>query len=427
MSHKKGDRFNKLKLLYKTKKTRQGQYWQCLCECGLQKEVRIDHLKSGATKSCGCLLKGKTSVHYKGYENIPKSFFSNILYNAQQRGIPVEIGIEYLHDLFQKQNGLCALSGKELSIPRLKSKIGAGNASLDRIDSSLGYIKGNVWFIDKTLNVIKNNLSLNKFLYYCCCILHPVDIASDSVDLFHKNKGWDGVGNISGSYISKVKKGARKKDIEYNVDNFDLWNIFKKQGGKCAITGLPIYFCNKNNLRNQTASLDRIDSNLPYSKYNIQWLHKDVNKIKWSLSFSELHSWSETIVHYRNLQEFKPKVWGLTRKVFSNSNSEIHYFEPFAGGYCSIHKHKEKWNRFFVISGVLKINIFDKNHRTISENIISDNQIYDVSPGTWHQFETLEDTRGIEIYWTNDLVLEDIERVMVGGISINPLNHEQTK
>jgi len=27
----------------------------CKCECGNEKSVRVDHIKSGATKSCGCL------------------------------------------------------------------------------------------------------------------------------------------------------------------------------------------------------------------------------------------------------------------------------------------------------------------------------------------------------------------------------------
>jgi phosphoglycerate-specific signal transduction histidine kinase len=31
---------------------------------------------------------------------------------------------------------------------------------------------------------------------------------------------------------------------------------------------------------NQTASLDRIDSKLPYTYNNIQWIHKDINRMK---------------------------------------------------------------------------------------------------------------------------------------------------
>ena len=32
--------------------------WLCICECGNQKTVRADHLKSGHTESCGCIPGG---------------------------------------------------------------------------------------------------------------------------------------------------------------------------------------------------------------------------------------------------------------------------------------------------------------------------------------------------------------------------------
>lgn len=35
---------------------RKGHYW-CRCDCGQLKQVRRDHLLSGATKSCGCLKR----------------------------------------------------------------------------------------------------------------------------------------------------------------------------------------------------------------------------------------------------------------------------------------------------------------------------------------------------------------------------------
>lgn len=50
-----GQKFNKLTVIdgpiIKNKKT----FWLCKCECGKTKLARADQLKSGATKSCGCL------------------------------------------------------------------------------------------------------------------------------------------------------------------------------------------------------------------------------------------------------------------------------------------------------------------------------------------------------------------------------------
>lgn len=40
---------------------KQGRFALCRCECGTRKSVRIDHLKSGKTRSCGCLRSEVTS------------------------------------------------------------------------------------------------------------------------------------------------------------------------------------------------------------------------------------------------------------------------------------------------------------------------------------------------------------------------------
>ena len=54
---------------------------------------------------------------------------------------------------------------------------------------------------------------------------------------------------------------------------------FQEQGGKCALTGIPLTFHPE-----RTASLDRIDNELGYERGNIQWLHKDINWMKGTFS-----------------------------------------------------------------------------------------------------------------------------------------------
>lgn len=51
-----------------------------------------------------------------------------------------------------------------------------------------------------------------------------------------------------------------------------------KQKSLCALTGLPIHIGNTKH--KTTASLDRIDSNKGYIVGNVQWLHKDINRLK---------------------------------------------------------------------------------------------------------------------------------------------------
>lgn len=38
----------------------------CKCSCGTIRKVRVDHLKDGRSKSCGCSKKRKSSVDIQG-------------------------------------------------------------------------------------------------------------------------------------------------------------------------------------------------------------------------------------------------------------------------------------------------------------------------------------------------------------------------
>ena len=67
-----------------------------------------------------------------------------------------------------------------------------------------------------------------------------------------------------------------------NLTREDLDKLFESQNRKCVYTKYDLYFGN-NRIRG-TASLDRIDSSKGYVDGNVQWVHKDVNTIKWDLS-----------------------------------------------------------------------------------------------------------------------------------------------
>jgi len=108
------------------------------------------------------------------------------------------------------------------------------------------------------------------------------------------------------------------------------------------------------------------------------------------------------------------KVWGTTSKIFEKNNVSIHRIEIIKNGFCSRHKHKYKYNTFYVESGIIKIQIFRSNN-IIDETILKSGDRSDIPPDVEHKFIGLENSIVYEIYYV-ELIDEDIERVDCGGI-----------
>ena len=60
-------RFNKLTVICRVENKRNSVMWLCKCDCGGESIVSTNGLKSGNTKSCGCLQKKRASEANKRY------------------------------------------------------------------------------------------------------------------------------------------------------------------------------------------------------------------------------------------------------------------------------------------------------------------------------------------------------------------------
>jgi hypothetical protein len=90
-------------------------------------------------------------------------------------------------------------------------------------------------------------------------------------------------------YWVKMVKHAAKRGIVVTTSKESLLSLMKAQGFKCALTGMPIGFPpDKHRPRwkseNNKASLDRIDSAKGYEDGNIQWVVRELNMMKGTLS-----------------------------------------------------------------------------------------------------------------------------------------------
>jgi len=97
-----------------------------------------------------------------------------------------------------------------------------------------------------------------------------------------KNPAFRGCGGLPGGKVWELELGAKKRGLTWAVTKEYLWQLYEDQGQKCALTGVSIIFGHKG--VDTTASLDRIDSTRGYEEGNLQWVHRLVNQMKWSIT-----------------------------------------------------------------------------------------------------------------------------------------------
>jgi len=100
-----------------------------------------------------------------------------------------------------------------------------------------------------------------------------------------------GYEEIGGMLWSSYKLGAIRRNIKFDLNIKDVWNLFLKQNRRCKLTNIKL----KLHYKNKTASLDRIDSSKGYNIKNVQWLHKDVNKMKMDLKQEDFIQYCQLI------------------------------------------------------------------------------------------------------------------------------------
>ena len=119
------------------------------------------------------------------------------------------------------------------------------------------------------------------------------------------NKNNNPQGEVQGirvSWFNKFKISATHRSLEWEITIEDIANLLSNQASKCALSG--VWISTRGNLSDITASIDRIDNSIGYTKDNIQLVHKKINMMRGSLSVEEfvkfcksVFSWNETTQH----------------------------------------------------------------------------------------------------------------------------------
>lgn len=174
-----------------------------------------------------------------------------------------------------------------------------------------------------------------KWLCKCKCGKEKKIISSTLINGTSKSCGclrkrlcYKGYKNINGVFWRKTIEGAKNRLLDFNLTIEEAWEILEKQNHKCALTGVPIsLLTNNDRAAFQSASLDRINGELGYTKENIQWVHKHVNFLKGALTDEELLFWCREI--YLNnkdrsdkIEEIGFRLWG---KYEGTQNKKARY------------------------------------------------------------------------------------------------------
>lgn len=291
---KSGDTFGKLIAESRIGKNKGGQsIWTCKCDCSMVTSVASGILTNGHVRSCGCgcYQKMNNSPLWGGYGQISGKTWKLIVANAKHRNISFNLSIQEIWKKFLQQNRKCAITNVQIGFEYKNI-----TASLDRIDSSIGYQLNNIQWVHKKINELKWDFNLKELLYWSNLIVDPIIDDSPYLPIVSKNYQWVGYGDIPLRYWSGIVNKAKQRNIKFEISIEDAWNIFIKQNGKCALSGVALHFPALRKYE-QTASLDRIDSLLPYSVNNIQWVHKNINhKLKKHMTEKELKYWCNKII-----------------------------------------------------------------------------------------------------------------------------------
>jgi len=133
--------------------------WVCLCACGKEVIVVGSYLKSGNTKSCGCLPVGpprlpEGEVGFNG-------LYANYKIHAEEKSLVFDLTKEEFRKMTQENCFYCN------AVPKSVYKVNTGKYiynGVDRVDNFLGYTLKNCVPCCKFCNFSKRTLKIENFV-----------------------------------------------------------------------------------------------------------------------------------------------------------------------------------------------------------------------------------------------------------------------
>lgn len=237
-----------------------------------------DPLSPQSAHVCGSQVSGDRNRAYRSTlpryavlrgQNEP-AFLNHVNKFAHKRGRlegkPSELNVPILREIWQRQQGVCAVTGLPMDVQ------GEGHGllvpSLDRIVSKGGYTRDNVRFVCLFYNHMKKDFSDASIAAL---------LAANRVQAPAQLPARDDVGRHLCKLLRYSRARAREKQLPNDLSRTFLEDLYLRQGGLCALSGVPMaagVHCP------QSMSIDRIDSAHGYVQQNVQLTALSANLAK---------------------------------------------------------------------------------------------------------------------------------------------------
>lgn len=147
---------------------------ECEQELDVKEFSANKSVSDGLQSYCKNCKFGQMQKCMSEFDSFINKIYLDIVHNAKQRAktITVEITVDDLKELYKKQNGKCAYTGKQLTSIRYAVRdnqhiMNKHNVSVDRIDSTKNYTNDNIHMVCAIVNRMKTDLTEDEFLSLC--------------------------------------------------------------------------------------------------------------------------------------------------------------------------------------------------------------------------------------------------------------------
>jgi hypothetical protein len=149
----------------------------CSLKCSGKADYKNNPKKLEKNKGNISLLKGYEANRLDEYSPFKYSL-NKARSRSKEKGQETNLTLEYLKEVYDNQNGLCAYTKIKMEMPRSSQdediKKSPTKLSLDRVHSDFGYCKGNVEFVCYCVNVMKNDFTKDQMVTFINQIKKPL-------------------------------------------------------------------------------------------------------------------------------------------------------------------------------------------------------------------------------------------------------------